>query len=197
MKSMNFPTAINDFSEIKKRQVFHSFFSFLLMLLRLSVAVVTPPTSQQTDGDSSLHKLWSALHNTTLIRFIVDLGRLICTWLPINNVKEAKLQRANSAATPSPHQDDFPTGFRKVTYNICQVCFNGPKSLKTRNVHVSVWISVFLWVKPDPDPPATFTWCLKTFEIWAIRVLWPLTFKYQSIFDVRKTRKDISHKQSS
>lgn len=29
--------------------------------------------------------------NTTLIRFIVDLGRLICTWLQVNILKEANL----------------------------------------------------------------------------------------------------------
>lgn len=31
------------------------------------------------------------LRNTTLIRFIVDLGRLICTWLQVNIRKEANL----------------------------------------------------------------------------------------------------------
>lgn len=29
------------------------------------------------------------LPNTSLIRFIVDLGRLICTWLQVNMLKEA------------------------------------------------------------------------------------------------------------
>lgn len=62
-----------------------------------------PQPPQQTDGDSSPNKLWSALHNTTLIRFIVDLGRLICTWLPINNVKEAK---------QSQHRGDTSTALR-------------------------------------------------------------------------------------
>lgn len=37
------------------------------------------------------------LQNTTLIRFIVDLGRLICIWLQVNILKEANLVSYNTS----------------------------------------------------------------------------------------------------
>lgn len=47
------------------------------------------------------------LQNTSLIRFIVDLGRLICTWLQVNMLKEANPSFPYEAAAKKEEGSSF------------------------------------------------------------------------------------------
>lgn len=60
------------------------------------------------------------LPNTSLIRFIVDLGRLICTWLQVNMLKEANPSFPYEAAAKKEEGGFFFFLFPCLTFQVIQ-----------------------------------------------------------------------------
>lgn len=98
-----------------------------------------------------MNKLWSALHNTTPIRFTVDLGRLICTWLPVKGPNY-------SQTSPRRQQHRIMWTFQLVLGRLCmelvRSAFIGWTSVlaKIQKFDIFLVIYGFPRVKPDPDP---------------------------------------------
>ena len=60
------------------------------------------------------------LQNTSLIRFIVDLGRLICTWLQVNMLKEANPIFPYEAAAKKEEGGSFFFSLPFLTFQVIQ-----------------------------------------------------------------------------